>query len=116
MRRRASGSEFRSNFHLGGSVERVQLNEQFVSVALSAANILGMDIAGVDLLESSNGPLVLEVNSSPGLEGIEGASGVNVAGAVAEHLNNRLQAFERQQKEEAELPDSASDESSMTTD
>jgi len=116
MRRRASGSEFRSNFHLGGSVERVQLDEEFVSVALSAANILGMDIAGVDLLESSNGPLVLEVNSSPGLEGIEGASGVNVAGAVAEHLNNRLEAFERQQKEESELPDSASDEPSMTTD
>ncbi|MEC9120157.1 MAG: RimK family alpha-L-glutamate ligase [Candidatus Thermoplasmatota archaeon] len=116
MRRRASGTEFRSNFHLGGSVERIQLDEQFVSVALSAANILGMDIAGVDLLESSNGPLVLEVNSSPGLEGIEGASGVNVAGAVAEHLNNRLEAFERQQKKESELPDSASDEPSMTTD
>lgn len=116
MRRRASGSEFRSNFHLGGSVERVQLNEEYVSVALSAANILGMDIAGVDLLESSSGPLVLEVNSSPGLEGIEGASGVNVAGAVAEYLNNRLEAFEGQQKEESVLPDSAFDEPSMTTD
>ena len=116
MRRRASGSEFRSNFHLGGSVERVQLNEEFVSVALSAANILGMDIAGVDLLESANGPLVLEVNSSPGLEGIEGASRVNVAGAVAEHLNKRLEAVERQNKEEEELTNSSSDESSVISD
>ena len=115
MRRRASGSEFRSNFHLGGSVEQVQLNEEFVSVALSAANILGMDIAGVDLLESANGPLVLEVNSSPGLEGIEGASRVNVAGAVAEHLNKRLEAVERQNKEE-ELVNLSSDESSVITD
>ena len=116
MRRQASGSEFRSNFHLGGSVERVQLNEEFVSVALSAANILGMDIAGVDLLESANGPLVLEVNSSPGLEGIEGASRVTVAGAVAEHLNKRLEAVERQNKEEEELTNSSSDESSVITD
>jgi len=58
----------------------------------------------------------LEVNSSPGLEGIEGASGVTVARAVAEHLNNRLEAFERQQKEEAKLSDSASDGTSMITD
>ena len=116
MRRRASGSEFRSNFHLGGSVERIQLNEEFISVALSAANILGMDIAGVDLLESAKGPLVLEVNSSPGLEGIEGASRVNVAGAVAEHLNKRLEAVERQNKEGEELVNSSSDESSVITD
>ena len=69
----------------------------------------------MDLLESANGPLVLEVNSSPGLEGIEGASRVNVAGAVAEHLNKRLEAVERQNKEE-ELVNSSSDESSMITD
>jgi len=116
MRRRASGSEFRSNFHLGGSVEQVYLNEEFVSVALSAANILDMDIAGVDLLESKDGPLVLEVNSSPGLEGIEGASGVNVAEAVAQHLNNRIEEIERQKKDEAELVNSASDESSVISD
>ena len=69
----------------------------------------------VDLLESANGPLVLEVNSSPGLEGIEGASRVNVAGAVAEHLNKRLEAVERQNKEE-ELVNLSSDESSVITD
>ena len=116
MRRRASGSEFRSNFHLGGSVEQVNLNEEYISVALSAANILGMDIAGVDLLESRDGPLVLEVNSSPGLEGIEGASGVNVAAAVAQHLNDRLDAIERQQKGEAEMANSTSDKQSMISD
>ena len=91
-------------------------NDEIISVALSAANILGMDIAGVDLLESANGPLVLEVNSSPGLEGIEGASRVNVAGAVAEHLNKRLEAVERQNKEEEELTNSSSDESSVISD
>ena len=115
MRRRASGSEFRSNFHLGGSVERVKLSDDFVNVALAAANILGMDIAGVDLLESRDGPLVLEVNSSPGLEGIEGASGVNVAGAVAQHLNERLQAYENQKTQEADIVISKQNKSSLTS-
>ena len=114
MRRRASGSEFRSNFHLGGSVERVKLCDDFVNVALAAANILGMDIAGVDLLESRDGPLVLEVNSSPGLEGIEGASGVNVAGAVARHLNELLQAYENQKTQEAGIVISKQNKSSLT--
>ncbi|HIE81340.1 MAG TPA: RimK family alpha-L-glutamate ligase [Candidatus Poseidoniales archaeon] len=102
MRRRAAGDEFRSNFHLGGHVEPVHLSEAQIAVALSAANILGMDIAGVDMLESRDGPLVLEVNSSPGLQGIEAASGVNVAGAVARHLENRLVATRQQQRIEAE--------------
>ena len=101
---------------MGGSVEQVNLNEEYISVALSAANILGMDIAGVDLLESKDGPLVLEVNSSPGLEGVEGASGVNVAEAVAQHLNNRIEDIQRQKKDEAELVNSASDESSVISD
>ena len=92
------------------------MNAEFVSVALSTANILGMDIAGVDLLESANGPLVLEVNSSPGLEGIEGASRVNVAGAVAEHLNKCLEAVERQNKEEGELTNSSPDDASVISD
>ncbi len=115
MRRRAAGSEFRSNFHLGGRVERVHLTEEHISIALAAANILGMDIAGVDMLESRDGPLVLEVNSSPGLEGIEGASGVNVAGAVARHLHARISAVREQARAEAQLPDSTTPDNTLLT-
>ena len=88
MRRKAHGSEFRSNFHLGGSVTGVDLTEEQRRIAILSAETLGLEVAGVDMLESDRGPLVLEVNSSPGLEGIEGATKVNVAGKVAEHLND----------------------------
>jgi len=92
MRRRAHGSEFRSNFHLGGSVEPVKMSPRFEKVAITAANKLGLDLAGVDMLEARNGPLVLEVNSSPGLEGIESVVGEGVVAAeVAELLNHRLE-------------------------
>ena len=92
MRRRAHGSEFRSNFHLGGSVEPVEMNPRFEEIAVTAANKLGLDLAGVDMLEASNGPLVLEVNSSPGLEGIETVVGEGkVAAEVARLLNQRLE-------------------------
>lgn len=86
MRRRAHGREFRSNFHLGGSVEKVDLPADFARIACKAARLLGLDIAGVDLLESARGPLLLEVNSSPGLEGIEKATGINVAGHIMTHV------------------------------
>ena len=86
MRRRAHGREFRSNFHLGGSVEKVDLPADFARIACKAARLLGLDIAGVDLLESARGPLLLEVNSSPGLEGIEKATGINVAGHIMSHV------------------------------
>ena len=82
------GSEFRSNFHLGGSVTGVDLTDEQRRIAVLSAETLGLEVAGVDMLESDRGPLVLEVNSSPGLEGIEGATKVNVAGKVAEHLND----------------------------
>ena len=82
MRRKAKGSEFRSNFHLGGEVERIEIPEKYAEIACRAADIMGLEIAGVDMLESDRGPLVLEVNSSPGLEGIEAASGVNVASRI----------------------------------
>ena len=90
MRRKAHGNEFRSNFHLGGSVNEVDLTQRQREIAVQATETLGLDLAGVDMLESARGPLVLEVNSSPGLEGIERATGVNVAGKVAEHLNARF--------------------------
>jgi len=86
MRRRARGREFRSNYHLNGTVEKVDLPEGYAEAACRAARVLGLNIAGVDLLEGKNGPLVLEVNSSPGLEGIEKASGVNVAGAIIDYV------------------------------
>ncbi len=86
MRRRAHGREFRSNYHLGGTVEKVNLPDDYARIACKAARLLGLDVAGVDLLESSRGPLLLEVNSSPGLEGIEKATGVNVAGHIMAHV------------------------------
>jgi ribosomal protein S6--L-glutamate ligase len=86
MRRRARGREFRSNYHLNGTVEKVELSEEYADAACRAARVLGLNIAGVDLLEGKDGPLVLEVNSSPGLEGIEKASGVNVAGAIVDYV------------------------------
>ena len=86
MRRRAHGREFRSNFHLGGSVESIDLPDDYARIACKAARLLGLDIAGVDLLESARGPLLLEVNSSPGLEGIEKATGINVAGHILAHV------------------------------
>ena len=82
------------DFHLGGSVETVEISPKLAQIAANAAKILELDIAGVDLLESQRGLLVLEVNSSPGLEGIEKASQINVAGAVASFLNEKLQAIE----------------------
>ena len=86
MRRRARGREFRSNFHLNGTVEPVELDEEYINAARRASRVLGLNIAGVDLLEGADGPLVLEVNSSPGLQGIETASGVNVAGEIIDFL------------------------------
>ena len=76
---------------------------------------MGSEMCIRDSLESRDGPLVLEVNSSPGLEGIEGASGVNVAGAVAQHLNERLQAYENQKTQEADIVISKQNKSSLTS-
>ena len=88
MCRKAHGSEFRSNFHLGGSVSKVELTDEQRNIAISSTQTLGLELAGVDMLESDRGPLVLEVNSSPGLEGIEGATRINVSEKVAQRLNN----------------------------
>lgn len=91
MKRKANGSEFRSNFHLGGSVQKIDINEEQKKIACLAAATMGLDLAGVDMLISSRGPLILEVNSSPGLEGIESSTGVNIAGEVAKYLNSSYQ-------------------------
>ncbi|MCA9752548.1 MAG: RimK family alpha-L-glutamate ligase [Gemmatimonadetes bacterium] len=90
MRRRAAGQEFRSNVHRGGSTEALELDEEYERAAVRAAQILGLRVAGVDLLEAADGPKVMEVNSSPGLEGIEAATKVDVAGAIVELIEDQV--------------------------
>lgn len=88
MRRQAPEGEFRANLHRGGTAEAVEISAEERKVALQAAKLMGLSVAGVDLLRSARGPLVLEVNSSPGLEGIEAASGVDVAAAIIAHVES----------------------------
>ncbi len=90
MRRTAQGEEFRSNVHRGGSVEAVELSAEYERTAVRAAQIMGLRVAGVDMLEGNDGPLVMEVNSSPGLEGIERATGLDIAGAIIDHIANQV--------------------------
>ena len=90
MRRVAQGDEFRSNVHRGGSVEAVTLDPEYERVAVRAAQIMGLKVAGVDMLEGNDGPLVMEVNSSPGLEGIETATRLDVAGAIIDYIDNQV--------------------------
>lgn len=82
MKRQGAEGEFRSNLHRGGVATVIKLSRAEKQAALNAAKALGLDVAGVDMLQSARGPLILEVNSSPGLEGIEGATGVNVAAEI----------------------------------
>ncbi|MGE3167116.1 MAG: RimK family alpha-L-glutamate ligase [Planctomycetota bacterium] len=86
MRRVAQGQEFRSNVHRGARAEPIELDERYERTAVQAAQIIGLRIAGVDMLEGHDGPQVMEVNSSPGLEGIEAATGLDVAGAVVDYV------------------------------
>lgn len=86
MRRQAPKGDFRSNLHRGGTAKGVRASAPEREVAIRAAQVLGLGIAGVDLIRSKRGPLVLEVNASPGLEGIEAASGVDVAGHLVRHV------------------------------
>lgn len=79
MKRTATAGEFRSNLHRGGRGELIQLNAEEEQTAIQAASVMGLNICGVDILQSKSGPMVMEVNSSPGLEGIEQASGIDIA-------------------------------------
>lgn len=90
MRRQAVDGEFRSNLHRGGTAKLVRLSRPYRRVAVAAARVVGLKVAGVDLLESNDGPMVMEVNSSPGLEGIEKATGEDIAGAVIKHVERAL--------------------------
>ncbi len=90
MRRVAAGDEFRSNVHRGGSVEAVELDPAYEQAAVRSAQIMGLRVAGVDMLEGEDGPLVMEVNSSPGLQGIELATKLDVAGAIIDYIANQV--------------------------
>lgn len=90
MRRTAAGQEFRSNVHRGGTTEAITLEPDFERTAIRAAHIMGLQVAGVDMLEASDGPQLMEVNSSPGLEGIEKATDIDIAGAIIDHLAHQV--------------------------
>ncbi|MCL4135812.1 UNVERIFIED_CONTAM: hypothetical protein GTU68_031315 [Idotea baltica] len=86
MKRQGKEGEFRSNLHRGGSAEIVELTDEEENAALKAAKVMGLGIAGVDMLQSARGPLILEVNSSPGLEGIEAATGKDIATLIIKYV------------------------------
>lgn len=90
MLRQAQAGEFRSNIHRGANAFIVRLSSEEEALALKAAELLDLPVAGVDILRSKRGPLVLEVNASPGLEGIEGTTGVDIAGKIIEYLERKV--------------------------
>lgn len=90
MKRQAKEGEFRSNLHRGGTAEIIKLTSKEKKMAIDAAKALGLGVAGVDLLRSNRGPLVMEVNSSPGLQGIETATEINIAGKIITYLENNV--------------------------
>lgn len=90
MERQGIDGEFRSNLHRGGKAKKISITPEERKTAIKAAKIMGLNLAGVDLLRSARGPLVIEVNSSPGLEGIENATNKNCADAIIQFLENSL--------------------------
>ena len=91
MKRQGKEGEFRSNLHRGGSASIIKLTDQEENAALKAAKVLGLGIAGVDMLQSARGPLILEVNSSPGLEGIERATGRDIATDIIKNMERNVE-------------------------
>lgn len=91
MKRQGKEGEFRSNLHRGGSANIVELTDAEENAALRAAKAMGLGVAGVDLLQSARGPLILEVNSSPGLEGIETATGKDIAGQIIKYVERNVE-------------------------
>ncbi len=99
MKRKALPGEFRSNLHRGGTAIHIKLTDREIETALKATKVLGLDIAGVDMLQSDRGPLVLEVNPSPGLEGITKTTGINVAGKILDLVESRIQTQRKHEME-----------------
>jgi ribosomal protein S6--L-glutamate ligase len=89
MKRQGKEGEFRSNLHRGGTAQIIQLSEDEENAALKAAKVMGLGVCGVDLLQSNHGPLILEVNSSPGLEGIEMATGTDIAKSIIRYVERQ---------------------------
>jgi ribosomal protein S6--L-glutamate ligase len=98
MKRQAAPGEFRSNLHRGGSAEWIKISPEERSTAVRAARTMGLNISGVDILRSNHGAVVMEVNSSPGLEGIEKASGIDVAGKIIEFIEKNAKAGKQRDK------------------
>jgi ribosomal protein S6--L-glutamate ligase len=92
MKRKGAPGDFRSNLHRGGSAEVIKLSAKERATAVRAAKTMGLSVAGVDMLRSDEGPLVLEVNSSPGLEGIEGVTGLDIADVIIEYIEDNAGA------------------------
>lgn len=92
MKRQGKEGEFRSNLHRGGTAEVITLNEQELQLAMNAAKVLKLPVCGVDMLQSARGPLLLEVNSTPGLEGIEEASGQNIAENIIAYIERNTKS------------------------
>lgn len=91
MKREAAEGEFRSNLHRGGKASPIKITPEERALAVQASKAMGLNISGVDIIRSNRGPLVLEVNSSPGLEGIEAASGKDIAGRIIEFIENAVE-------------------------
>ncbi|MCV9388274.1 30S ribosomal protein S6--L-glutamate ligase [Reichenbachiella ulvae] len=98
MKRQGKEGEFRSNLHRGGNAAVIKLSRAEKSTALKAAKSMGLAVAGVDMLQSKKGPLVLEVNSSPGLEGIENATGVDIADKIVEFIESKAKKKKKTKK------------------
>jgi len=90
MQRNARGDEFRSNLHRGASSRNIRITRQEADLACRAAQLMGLHVAGVDILRSHTGPVILEVNASPGLEGIEGTTGVDIAGHIISYIESKV--------------------------
>jgi ribosomal protein S6--L-glutamate ligase len=94
MKRQASEGEFRSNLHRGASASLIRLTPEERSTAVRAARIMGLNICGVDMLRSNHGPVIMEVNSSPGLKGIEATSGKDIADMIIQFIEKRFETME----------------------
>ena len=99
MKRQGKPGEFRSNLHRGGTSTVIKLSRKEKQTAIKAADALGLKIAGVDMLQSDSGPLVIEVNSSPGLEGIERTTGKDIAGAIVKFIEEQIQKPDSKKKD-----------------
>ncbi len=102
VRRRAARGEFRANLHRGASVRKAALSGRDAQLARRAAKLCGLDVAGVDLLETRRGPLVLEVNAAPGFEGVERAGGPPVASRILDYVERRHAEWKREERRREE--------------